>query len=126
MQYYTAMSYANINRIAVIEPQELFIDYLVQTLEAGGLQVVSATTKMEDAELAALKLNTILIDIAGSDASAFATLGRIRKAAPNARLVVFGGNSSSAWRAGAWARNVNALLTENDGPTDFVAAARAA
>jgi DNA-binding NarL/FixJ family response regulator len=120
------MSYANLNRIAVIEPQELFIDYLVQTLEAHGLQVVAATGKLEDAELAALKLNTVLVDIAGSDASAFATLGRIRKAVPHARLIVFGGSSSSAWRAGAWARNVNALLTENDGPTDFVDAAKVA
>jgi DNA-binding NarL/FixJ family response regulator len=120
------MSYENLNRIAIIEPQELFIDFLVQTLEANGLNVVAASPRMEDAELAALKLNTILIDIAGSDANAFATLGRIRRAAPNARLIVFGGSSSSAWRAGAWARNVNALLTENDGPASFVTAARVA
>jgi len=42
-----------------------------------------------DGELAALRPDTVLIDIAGSDAGAFATLGRVRKAVPHARLVVF-------------------------------------
>jgi DNA-binding NarL/FixJ family response regulator len=120
------MSYANLNRIVILEPQELFIDYLVKTLEADGLQVVGAAPKMEDADLAAFQPNTVLVDVGVlSDASAFATLGRVRKTVPQARLVVFGGNSSPAWRAGAWAQNVNALLTENDGPAALIAAAKA-
>jgi DNA-binding NarL/FixJ family response regulator len=117
---------ANFNRIVVLEPQELFIDYLVSKLAADGLHVVGAATKMEDAELTALRPNTVLIDIAGSDAGSFAVLGRVRKAAPQARLVVFGGSMNPAWRAGAWAQNVDALLTENDGPEALIDAAKAA
>jgi DNA-binding NarL/FixJ family response regulator len=119
------MRHANSNRIVIIEPQEVFSAYLVQTLESDGLRVVASAPKMEDAELAALKPDVVFIDICLSDASGYTALGKLRKALPHTRLVVFGGSSSPAWRANVWAQNVDAILTENDASTAFIAAAKA-
>jgi DNA-binding NarL/FixJ family response regulator len=118
------MRHVNSNRIVLIEPQEVFSSYLVAMLESNGLRVVGMATKMEDIELTALTPDVVFIDLGFSDASGFSTLYRLRKMLPHIRIVVFGGSSSPAWRANVWAQNIDAILTENDGPEVFIATAK--
>jgi DNA-binding NarL/FixJ family response regulator len=130
------MKHALSPRIILIEPQELFLPYLVELLEASGVRVVAAVTRMSEAQINALNPDVILIDIPTDSVGSFqakpkktnstlgfSRLGRLRKAAPRARLVAFGGLSTPAWRANAWAQGVDDLLTNHDDIIEFLAAA---
>jgi DNA-binding NarL/FixJ family response regulator len=118
------MRQEQLRRVLLIEPQELFLPHLVEALESDGLNIVGTVRAIDETQLAKLKPEVILADIGISDAAGFATLGRVRKAAPNARLIVFAGMPNPAWHANAWAQGVDQILTNNDGIPELLAAVR--
>jgi DNA-binding NarL/FixJ family response regulator len=110
--------------VVVLEPQLLFVPHLVTSLEADGCRVIGTMPSIDEATLTLLSPDIVFVDIGVSEsASNFATIKRLRRAVPRARLVVYGGTSSPTWRATAWAQGADEVLTNLDGLPEFLEAA---
>lgn len=100
-------------RAAIIEPQALFVPYLVATLRRTGLDVVRAAPHIRSRNLTRLAPDVLLVGI--DDVRAPLTvIRRLRRLLPTARIVLYTHCADRAWAALARAMGADAVV----GPTD--------
>lgn len=100
-------------RAAIIEPQSLFVPYLVATLRRTGLEVVRAAPHIRSRNLSRLAPDVLLVGIDDVRAP-LSAIRRLRRLLPSARIVLYTHISERAWASLACAVGADAVV----GPTD--------
>jgi DNA-binding NarL/FixJ family response regulator len=108
-------------RAAIIEPQSLFLPYLVSTLRRTGLEVVRAGPRIGLRNLARLAPDVVLVGIDDVPAPLNA-IRRLRRLLPPARIVVYTHAVDAAWARLACAIGADAIVGPDDDERQLVSA----
>ena len=109
-------------RALIIEPQTLFVPFLVQTLQADGLVVLGASAVPEPDALLRLRPDLVFIDADYLDSPPFECIRKLRRRLPEARLVVYAQRTDALWGGVARGLGADVVFGPSSGIEDLCAA----
>ncbi|MBD5653702.1 MAG: hypothetical protein IAI50_00800 [Candidatus Eremiobacteraeota bacterium] len=111
-------------RAAIIEPQALFVPYLVATLRRTGADVVRAAPSIPSQQLSRLAPDLLLVAIDECRAP-LAVVRRLRRLLPAARIVLYTHVADPVWGAVARGLGADAVVGPADDEPELVSACMA-
>ncbi len=86
-------------RAYLIEPQELFVPALLETVERAGVTVVQVSPAVDVSDLVRIQPKLLFVDIDYLAYDPIATIGTMRTVLPESLICVYTGNANAEWPA---------------------------
>lgn len=103
-------------RAVVVEPQSLFVPFLIETLGAEGLTVVDTLAAPSPAVLTRLQPDVLFLDVDWPQSPPLSCIRRLRQLLPLTCIVLYTREVDPVWRALALALGAHAVIGAEDGP----------
>lgn len=103
-------------RAVVVEPQSLFVPFIVDALAESGLTVVDAVAAPYPGLLARLQPEVLFLDLDWPQSPPLSSIRELRALLPLTWIVMYTCERDPAWKALALALGANAIVGVDDGP----------
>lgn len=101
-------------RAVVVEPQSLFVPFIVETLGAGGLVVVDTIAAPYPGLLTRLQPDVLFLDLDWPQSPPLSSIRQLRQLLPLTCIVMYTRETDPVWRALALALGANAVVGAED------------
>ncbi len=113
-------------RTYLIEPQSLFVPYLVSILCDSGFNVVATHTDLDLKDIVAVEPAAVIVDVDFFERGGPNTLSRIRQAMRSVTIVALSGVEDPTFAASCSIAGANAVVWKRDGIAGLITGLRVA
>lgn len=111
-------------RAYLIEPQTIFVPYLVSVLRAGGIEVIATRDDVDAQDLVNQAPDAIFVDIDFFDRGGPSTLCRIREVARRTPIVAISNVEDATFEATCYISGANAFVAKSEPAESIIRAVR--
>ena len=111
-------------RTYLIEPQAIFVPYLVRVLQRAGCEIVATSRSVDCADIVANNPSAVLVDVDYFERSGPTMLCRIRAAVESAKLIVLSEIDDALFAATCIVSGASIVCSKADGEEKLVRAIR--